>query len=72
MMLRLLIGVIQGKFITYHSWGPSTDGRLSRNRREIELTLKQPEIQQNLEIWGKAAESRKLYGLLILMDNNKG
>ena len=73
--MRLLIGVIEGKFITYHFWGPPTQGKASRKtrkRRELELTLKQPEIQQNLEFWSKAIESKKSYGLLILMDNNKG
>lgn len=70
--MRLLIGVVQGKFITYYFWDPTTKGKTPKQKLELDLALKQPDVQENLNLWNKEAEHKKSYGLLILMDNNKG
>jgi hypothetical protein len=70
--LRLLIGVVQGNSIRYLFWGPTTKGKTTKDKLELDLALKQPDVQENVKFWNKASEHRKYYGLLILMDNNKG
>lgn len=71
--MRLLIGVIQGEFITYYFWGPRTKRKLPKQTHdELDLTLKQPDVQENLIFWENMAQQKKSYGLLILIDNNKG